>query len=200
MSLPTPQEINDAARAQGDDPPFSHYPDRRSFENAGGSTKAVSKGDRWLVSVPPMTYGSAGVDTALDALEAAADLLNEHWTIFVWDFQENEGWSFEYWTTQTDPDGDLVWPEELHRVFPSAFRRRRSLSSAAPASGTATAFPGVAQADIDLVDRHRKQLGMAPLDPRTGWSAREVQEMADSIRTKGRLPNPRYSLKRKLMQ
>lgn len=54
--------------------------------------------------------------------------------------------------------------------------------------------------EIETINRHRRMLGMGDLDMDTGWSDAEVREMAESIRTRGRLPNPeRASIKRKLM-
>lgn len=52
---------------------------------------------------------------------------------------------------------------------------------------------GVSSADIKLINRHRRLLGMGDIDPASGWTDAELQDMAQSIRQHGRLPNPKYS-------
>jgi hypothetical protein len=53
--------------------------------------------------------------------------------------------------------------------------------------------------DLDAVNNHRRQLGMKSLDMADGWTAREIADMAEKIRTTGRMANP-VSIKRKLMR
>lgn len=49
--------------------------------------------------------------------------------------------------------------------------------------------PSVADDDVEIINRHRATLGMAPIDLTAGWSAAEIQEMARSIRKTGRMQN-----------
>lgn len=61
------------------------------------------------------------------------------------------------------------------------------------------AAPPVSSQDLDLINRHRAKIGMAPIDPTAGWTAREIAEMARSIRETGRMANaPVAALKRSL--
>jgi hypothetical protein len=53
--------------------------------------------------------------------------------------------------------------------------------------------------DLDVVNSHRRQLGMKPLDLADGWTTKEIADMAEKIRTTGRMANP-VSIKRKLMR
>ena len=67
----------------------------------------------------------------------------------------------------------------------------------APAQAPAT----VSADDLAVINQHRRGLGMAPLDPGAGWTTEELREMADSIRTTGRMHNPRTNrLKRSLLR
>jgi len=60
---------------------------------------------------------------------------------------------------------------------------------------------GVSPADLDVINRHRRALGMAPLDRSMGWGDQELRDMAESIRTTGRMNNPAQKrLKAKLMR
>lgn len=43
--------------------------------------------------------------------------------------------------------------------------------------------------DVDVINRHRTQLGMAPIDPAAGWTPDELHDMAESIRATGRMTN-----------
>ncbi len=56
--------------------------------------------------------------------------------------------------------------------------------------------------ELEVINRHRRQLGMAPLDPGAGWTADELKQMAESIRTTGKMYNPRRgkALKRRLLR
>jgi len=47
--------------------------------------------------------------------------------------------------------------------------------------------------DLELINKHRRGIGMGPIDLDAGWTNRELKQMADSIRQQGRLPNPKYS-------
>ena len=59
---------------------------------------------------------------------------------------------------------------------------------------------GFDPADVSLVNRYRKTLGMADIDLAAGWTPKEVADMAESVRKRGRLPNPSSRLKRKLVR
>jgi len=51
--------------------------------------------------------------------------------------------------------------------------------------------------DMDAINRHRRSLGMPPLDPRAaGWSAEDIRLEAERIAT---LPNPLEDLKHRLI-
>ena len=69
-------------------------------------------------------------------------------------------------------------------------------------SGSWRSKPVVAEvpqgADLDVINRHRRSLGMDPIDPVAGWTVQELADMAESIRKTGRMSNPR--LKRRLMR
>jgi hypothetical protein len=55
--------------------------------------------------------------------------------------------------------------------------------------------------DVEIINRHRAGLGMPPMDPSSGWTGKELREMAESIRRTGRTHNPSLDrLKRKLMR
>lgn len=43
--------------------------------------------------------------------------------------------------------------------------------------------------DIDIINRHRAKLGMASIDPHAGWTPEELHDMAENIRTTGRMTN-----------
>ena len=71
------------------------------------------------------------------------------------------------------------------------------------AEGPASSAAGVSQDDLDVNNRHRRQLGMGKLDRASGWSDQELRDMAQNIRTTGRMMNPaarNERLKRKLMR
>jgi len=74
----------------------------------------------------------------------------------------------------TSDDGNRFWYESAREHYVGA-----------PAATKPKA------ADLKVVNRHRKVLGMKPLDMADGWTVQEVEEMARSIRTRGRLPNPK---------
>lgn len=57
--------------------------------------------------------------------------------------------------------------------------------------GAPAAAPTFVDADLELVNRHRRSLGMGPLDPSAGWTSAEITDMADSIRKTGRMANPK---------
>lgn len=52
--------------------------------------------------------------------------------------------------------------------------------------------------DLDVVNRHRHEIGMKPIDLTQGWTAEEIRQQADSIRKSGRMVNPK-SLKGRLL-
>ena len=58
-----------------------------------------------------------------------------------------------------------------------------------------TASPS--SSDVDTINRHRRSIGMPPIDLASGWSSAELRDMAESIRSSGKMTNP---LKRKLMR
>lgn len=49
--------------------------------------------------------------------------------------------------------------------------------------------PALSSEDIDVINEHRRSIGMAPIDISAGWSAKEIAEMAKSIRKTGRMAN-----------
>jgi hypothetical protein len=97
-----------------------------------------------------------------------------------------------------DPD----WDVELVEDHPDAYvgaQRMRSLWTYGPTYvvGKRTAPKTIptaprsrAKVDLDVVNRHRRSLGMKPIDPATGWTDQEIHEMAKAIRTSGRMVNP----------
>lgn len=58
-----------------------------------------------------------------------------------------------------------------------------------------TASPS--SSDVDTINRHRRSIGMPPIDLASGWSSAELRDMAESIRQSGKMTNP---LKKKLMR
>ncbi len=50
--------------------------------------------------------------------------------------------------------------------------------------------PTLSAADLETINRHRRGLGMEPIDPGAGWTADELRQMADTIRREGRMFNP----------
>lgn len=56
--------------------------------------------------------------------------------------------------------------------------------------------PSIGSSDMDVINRHRASIGMGPIDPLAGWTAEELREMAERIRTTGRMSNPRRKRKR----
>jgi hypothetical protein len=66
---------------------------------------------------------------------------------------------------------------------------------------SAPAPSSVSQEDIDVLNQHRRSLGMGKIDLSAGWSDEELRDMAENIRKHGRTHNPaQASLKRKLMR
>lgn len=63
----------------------------------------------------------------------------------------------------------------------------------------AGASAGMSAADLQVVNAHRRMLGIGPIDPTAGWTAAEISAMADSIRRTGRTHNPR-AIKRRLLR
>ncbi len=53
--------------------------------------------------------------------------------------------------------------------------------------------------DLEAINRHRRSLGMEPIDLEAGWTAEELARMADTIRREGRMLNPK-ALKRRLLR
>ncbi|MCK5653147.1 MAG: hypothetical protein KAJ42_17295, partial [Gemmatimonadetes bacterium] len=47
--------------------------------------------------------------------------------------------------------------------------------------------------DIALINHHRRDLGLRPIDLDAGWTHEELQNMAATLHARGRLPNPRFS-------
>lgn len=103
-------------------------------------------------------------------------------------FEGGEEW--DYWVTLMKGEGDDVetvdaddWAEARRAI--QTFRQRSS---------------GEALSDLAEINRHRRQLGMGPLDPGAGWTGDELKQMAESIRTTGKMYNPQRAatLKRRL--
>lgn len=70
-----------------------------------------------------------------------------------------------------------------------------------PPEETEETWASASEDDLKTIDSHRRSLGMGPIDPSAGWSVEELRGMAESIRTTGRMNNPRSEqLKRKLMR
>jgi hypothetical protein len=63
----------------------------------------------------------------------------------------------------------------------------------------ATHVAKVAPDDLQVVNHHRRSLGMKPLDLADGWTSKEISDMAETIRMTGRMSNP-SALKRKLLR
>jgi hypothetical protein len=92
-----------------------------------------------------------------------------------------------------DPD-DGTRLDRLHTEYREAGRVLAEARRAARSLTTATE-----EEDLDAVNSHRRQLGMKPLYMADGWTAKEIADMAEKIRTTGRMANP-VSIKRKLMR
>ncbi len=123
---------------------------------------------------------------ALD-LQEALDVVRDY-------FDDKYECSPNFWSAvQLDPDGTLTFSDFVQRK--DVIVDRFSLSGGPPPPVTA----GPAQRDVDTINRHRKHLGMAPLDLEAGWTAEELAKMADTIRREGRMFNPQR-LKRRLMR
>lgn len=60
-------------------------------------------------------------------------------------------------------------------------------------------LPRSSDEDLEVINRHRASLGMGDIDPAAGWTARELHEMAERIRTTGRMNNP-SKVKRRLLR
>ena len=60
--------------------------------------------------------------------------------------------------------------------------------------------PAVSEDDLQTINRHRRGLGMAPIDLAAGWGEQELRQMAETIRAAGRMGNPVAELKRRLMR
>ena len=55
--------------------------------------------------------------------------------------------------------------------------------------------------DIETINRHRRTLGMGPVPQDAGYTAKELRDMAETIRQTGTMVNPDGNrLKRKLMR
>lgn len=90
------------------------------------------------------------------------------------------------------------------REFVDAVRAGRSrLVPQSQAAGHAAAGHAVAHAiapqDLEAINRHRRGLGMAPIDLGAGWTEEELKKMADTVRREGRMFNPQQ-LKRRLLR
>ncbi len=60
--------------------------------------------------------------------------------------------------------------------------------------GTARKVTAAARPDLELINRHRRELGQTPLDPASsGWTTADIQDEAKRIRT---LPNPKRKSKK----
>lgn len=53
--------------------------------------------------------------------------------------------------------------------------------------------------DLKTINRHRRMIGADPIDPKAGWTAAELADMADSIRRSGRDVNPTEAVKDRLL-
>ena len=51
--------------------------------------------------------------------------------------------------------------------------------------------PGPDSDDLETIARHRASLGMPKFDASAGWTTDEISKMAESIRTTGRMTNPK---------
>jgi hypothetical protein len=78
------------------------------------------------------------------------------------------------------PMGDDVHFDSVGQLIESL---RKGSRTSTPKAGDA--------ADIELVNQHRRQLGMGPIDPGMGWTAKEIRDMARNIRETGRMANPK---------
>jgi len=115
-----------------------------------------------------------------DDNDAAHDAMSAGWTLVKAPITEGgEGGPTEWFRfyvldeEHTSSHGDRYWYESV---------RHHYLGSQPAAKPKA--------ADLKVVNRHRRTLGMKPLDMADGWTVKEVVDMAESIRTRGRLPNP----------
>ncbi len=90
--------------------------------------------------------------------------------------------------------GEALWSSPPIPASSKILWELVEMSKAKAGPGTA----GPSASDIETVNRHRELIGAGPLDLSAGWSAEEIAEMAENIRTKGRTHNPK--LKRKLMR
>lgn len=99
-------------------------------------------------------------------------------------------------------DPSEAWAmSERWDIFRDAVDRRRVLDWAEKHWERHPPEPSVTSADLEVINRHRRGLGMGPMDPAAGWSVEELRDMAESIRTTGRMTNPRTELlKRRLMR
>ena len=104
-----------------------------------------------------------------------------------------KGFGVELWdATQGPPDAlsPSLWNEAyLPEQYDEILQRISAdvLGYGRPAAVTKTA---PASSDLDVINRHRTSIGMGPIDPSAGWTAQELADMAESIRTTGRMTNP----------
>lgn len=177
MRLPTPEQVNASAKDQGLRPPFTRF-SRKSFVAMGGLTGEEPgcghAGDRFIVSQGCAVYDpDVDVNNALEAMQAYLELTMEHWTVMVWDREKKEGWAYEYFGPKFV---DFMLQEyPVPGFHPSTVVPSR---------------PAVSRADVALINRHRRRIGMDDIDLTVGWSDAEIDEMVESIRRHGRLPNP----------
>ena len=72
----------------------------------------------------------------------------------------------------------------------TASRREQDRLATEEEAPAATGAPSVSHSDIATINRHRASIGMRPIDRATGWTDQELIEMAEQIRSGGRIHNP----------
>ena len=113
-------------------------------------------------------------------------------------------------TPWEDADSDEAWFEEVRDKCSYDYIETVLRDASLPFEGfdepelpgpeSPPALPASTEV-VETINRHRRGLGMDPLDPSSGWSAKELRDMAESIRTTGRMMNPaQQRLKAKLMR
>lgn len=122
----------------------------------------------------------------------------------VYDVRGHEESSFA-WREGTDPQGDwsIIRDGQATIVDPYVVEVIEDLEEGELDEGVSTEDEQLGQAvsrqDIETIDRYRASIGMGPIDPSAGWTPAELHQMAENIRTTGRMANV-GQLKRRLTQ
>jgi hypothetical protein len=162
-------------------PDFTRYSTKAAFKSAGGRLDPKNS-ETVEVSLAPESYPDLGPNP-LDAAAAYWESIAEaRRTVFAWDHDTGQGWSYPYFG-----------PDFAYRVY-------ACIGELPPLTSPSPSVPSVLPDDMNVVNSHRRQLGMKPLDLADGWTAKEIAEMAEKIRATGRMANPARGLKRKLMR